>query len=479
MNSKRILIVGAGPAGLACANELFVQKNKDFFIDLIEKDSQVGGISKTVEFDGYYYDLGGHRFFSKIKEVNQLWKKTLSKDFISRKRLSRIYYNYKFYDYPLKIKATLFNLGLYESFRIGISYLKSKLFPMKDEQNFEQWVTNRFGSRLYNTFFKTYTEKVWGLPCSEIRAEWAAQRIKNLSLISAVLNALPWKKKNTKVKTLIDKFNYPKYGPGMMYEKMAENILKNKNFNLNINSEVLGLSFKNNKWCAKIKETSRIYNQEYDFLVSTMPISSLIINMDYDIPIEIKDIASKLKYREFLIVCLVFDKPNKLKDTWIYIHDKSIKIGRLQILNNWSPYMVKDKNHASYGAEYFCSEGDDLWKTPDSKMVELAVKELKKINLVPNNYRCIQGKVVRVKKTYPVYDKFYADNISKLISFIKTIPNLQVAGRAGTFKYNNMDHSIYTGILAAKNIILNENRYDIWSVNQDEEYHETDNIKTK
>ena len=472
--AKKILIIGAGPAGLACAHELSVHKGKDFSVDVIEMAGQVGGISKTVNFDGYYYDLGGHRFFSKISEVNELWKKTLPNDFLVRERLSRIYYNYQFYNYPLQIKNVLLNLGMVESFLILLSFIKAKIFPFKEEKNFEQWVTNRFGSRLYKTFFKTYTEKVWGIPCNQIQAEWVAQRIKNLSFISAVLNALPWKRKGNKIKTLVTKFNYPRYGPGMMYEAMAENIEKNnKNFKVNLNSELVKLDYKNKKWIATIKQNSKPLVKEYDEIVSTMPISSLILSMNYDIPKDIKEIAAKLKYRAFLVVCLVFNKLNKLKDNWIYIHEKSVKLGRLQVLNNWSPFMVKNKNYSSYGAEYFCSEEDEIWTKPKEELVQLAVKELKLCGLVPNDYKCIKGNVVYAKKTYPVYDEFYRDNMPKFIEFVKTLPGIQVAGRCGMFKYNNMDHSIYTGLLAARNIILGYSKYNLWSVNQDEEYHET------
>ncbi len=469
---KSILIIGAGPAGLACAHELSIKKSRDFKVDIVEMENQVGGISKTIEFDGYYYDLGGHRFFSKIEEVNNIWEKTLPKDFITRKRLSRIFYNNKFYDYPLQFKNAFSNLGLIESLMIMASFIKAKLFPFKKENNFEQWVTNRFGYRLYRTFFKVYTEKVWGMRCRNIQAEWASQRIKNLSLISAVINALPWKKKDNKIKTLVSQFKYPKYGPGMMYQAIVRNIEKNKNFKMYLKSKLVKLKYKNNKWKAVINKNSKIQKKEYDEVISTMPVTSLISNIDYKIPKEIKETAARLKYRDFLIVCLLFDKANKLKDTWIYIHEKSIKLGRLQVLNNWSPFMVKNKDYASYGAEYFCTEGDEIWSKPDKELVKLADKELKIGRLIPEDYNCLKGNVVRVKKAYPVYDEFYKENMPGLIDFIKKLPHLQVAGRYGMFKYNNMDHSIYTGMLAARNIISGKHKYDLWLVNQDEEYHE-------
>lgn len=470
---KRVLIIGAGPAGLAAAYRLHNKGNRFFSVDVVEADNQVGGLSKTVEFNGYCYDLGGHRFFSKIGEVVQLWNDVLKDDLLTRNRLSRIYYNYKFYNYPLQIKNAFMNLGLYESFLIGLSYLKAKLFPRRPEITFDDWVINRFGERLYRTFFKTYTEKVWGIPCSQIQSEWAAQRIKDLSMITALRHALSWRKKSNKVKTLMLKFQYPKYGPGMMYEAMASLISKNKDFQIHLRSEVVKLSHEGNAWSATIRKRDGGKSvKQYDDVVSTMPITSLISNMDYKMPNKIRDIARHLQYRDFLIVCLVFDKANKLGDNWIYLHDSRIKAGRLQVFNSWSPYMLKDKNSSSYGVEYFCNENDDIWSKSDDELVKLAVDELKTEKLVSSNYNCVQGNVVRVKKAYPVYNMFYADNMAFLTNFLKGVPNLQVAGRCGMFKYNNMDHSIYTGLLAADNILSGTNKYDIWSVNQDEEYHE-------
>lgn len=474
--NKKILVIGAGPAGLSCAYRLSKEKKK-FSVDIIEASNQVGGLSKTVKFNDYYYDLGGHRFFSKISEVTQLWDEVLLNDFITRNRLSRIYYNYKFYNYPLQIKNAFFNLGLIGSFFIGLSYIKAKLLPYKQENTFEQWVTNRFGARLYGIFFKTYTEKIWGIPCNEIRSEWASQRIKNLSLVTAIINALPWIKKPT-IKTLLHKFKYPKLGPGMMYDAMANLIKKNRNFHLYLNTNVVKLTYKDNKWFVGTQEKNgKLSTKKYDEVVSTMPITSLVLSMDYKMPAKVKKIAGRLRYRDFLIVCLVFDKPNKLDDTWIYIHDSCIKAGRLQVLSSWSPFMVRDKNNSSYGVEYFCTENDNIWSKSDDELIKLAVSEVKKVKLIPKNYNCIQGNVVRVKKAYPIYDKFYNDNMVHLVNFVKSVPNLQVAGRYGMFKYNNMDHSIYTGLLAAKNIILGSYKYNIWSVNQDEEYQEVQKVK--
>lgn len=468
---KRVLVIGAGPAGLACAYTLSKQKNKKFSVDVIEADKKVGGLSKTVNFNGYYYDIGGHRFFSKIQEINDIWDEILKDDLMTRRRLSRIYYNYKFYDYPLQIKNAFLNLGLIESSLIGASYIKSKLFPYKEEKTFEQWTTNRFGKRFYRMFFKTYTEKVWGIPCNKIQAEWANQRLKNLSLRKVIYQALPFVNQNQKTRKLTDIFKYPIYGPSMMYEEMAKIISMNVNFKIKLNSEVIKLGYKNKKWSITIKEKNKTYTKEYDEIVSTMPLTLLILNMDYEIPDNIIYIVQNLKYRSFLTACIAFDKPNKLEDTWIYIHDPLIKAGRLQVLNNWSPYFVKE-NTSAYGVEYFCDENDDLWNTPDDELINLAVNEIKKIKLIPMDYNLIQGRIIRIKKTYPIYDNFYGENMIHIKNFLKSIPNLQVAGRCGMFRYNNMDHSMYTGILAAKNLIEESMNHNPWLINQDREYHE-------
>jgi len=453
VDKKNILIIGAGPAGLSCAYELSTQKKKEFVVDIVEKDKQVGGLSKTLCFNGYYYDFGGHRFFTELKEVRNLWNKILKDDFITKKRLSRIYYKSKYYMYPLQLKNIFSNLGPIESLLIGFSFIKWKLLPYKEEKNFEQWVTNRFGSRLYKTFFKDYTEKILGISCNEVHADWAAQRIKKLSLPVALLDALSIKK-NEKVRTLIDKFNYPKYGTGTMYKALASEIKKNKNFKIKTNSEVVHLNFQKNKWLVLIKEKNgKISLKNYDIVVSTMPLTSLILNMDYVIPKEIKEIAGKLKYRDLIFICLVFDTTNRLKDNWIYIHDVNIKMGRLQILNNWSSFMIKNKRYASYEAEYFCTENDTFWKKADPELIQFAINELIKLKIISKETNCIHGDVIRVKKAYPLYDRFYGRNIYQLIDFVKTIPHLYIAGRNGMFRYNNMDHSVYAGLLVAKNII--------------------------
>ena len=464
-NKKKVIIFGAGPAGLAAATRL-VENMID--VTVVEKEDQVGGISKTKEYKGYRFDLGGHRFFTKSDEVNKLWEETLGQDFITRPRLSRIYYNNKLFDYPVKAGNALKGLGVWQSCLVGFSYIKAKLFPQKEETNFEQWVSNRFGKRLYRIFFKTYTEKLWGIPCTEIQAEWAAQRIKGLSLFSALKNALI-PDKSGKIKTLIDEFKYPKYGPGMMYEKMASEILS-KGGNVLTETEVIKIN--RNNFTIKDIEIRRNNKSEKlsatDF-ISSMPITKLVEIMDPVAPKEVLQAARNLSYRSFITASVILKTKNFLPDTWIYVHSPEVKLGRIQNFKAWSPYMVPDKDHIALGLEYFCTEGDDLWSMKDRDLLELAVSELEKIGLGKVN-QFVDGFVVRVPKAYPTYDSSYPKNIKVIKKFLTHFKNIQPIGRYGMFKYNNMDHSILTGLYAADNV-LGSNK-NIWEINADQEYHE-------
>jgi len=467
---EKILIIGAGPSGLACGYELLKKDPKKKVI-LVEKDKQIGGICKTIEYKGFRFDIGGHRFFTKIDEVNKLWHKTLGEDFIERQRLSRIYYKNKFYYYPLRPFNALFNLGAIESFLVLLSYFKQKVFPYKLEDTFEEWVSNRFGKRLYRIFFKSYTEKVWGIPCSKIQAEWAVQRIKGLTLISTVRNAFFGNKKSKSIiKSLIDQFEYPKKGPGQMYEKMAENIEKLGGKILK-ETEVAKLLTKGNK----IKQVE-IKNKkgeksiiEADYVVSSMPITELVEKID-NTNHKVLQAVSSLSYRSLLIINLILNQEKKLLDNWIYVHSPDVKIGRIQNFKQWSPYMLPDLSKTSLGLEYFCTEGDELWNMSDEKLIDLGLTELEKIGLGERN-TFIDGFVVRTPKTYPTYDKSYRENLEIIKNFIANYKNLQPIGRYGMFKYNNMDHSILTGFYAARNILNNAN-INIWEVNNDEEYQE-------
>jgi len=434
-------------------------KNKDFSVTIIDSSNQIGGISKTINLNGYLYDLGGHRFFSKIAEVNSLWDEILKEEFIEKKRISRILFNDKFYIYPLKINNAIYNLGIIRSFLVFLSYIKAKIKPIKPEISFEDWVTNKFGNQLYCLFFKAYTEKVWGIPCREIRAKWAAQRIKNLSLLSVIINSIRPSSKN-KIKTLNEYYKYPIKGAGMMYEGMAEKIKKDSRFKLILNTTATSLNYKNNIWEVLIENETHKKVIKFDSIISTMPLPQLISSIQNKEFKEIKKKSDKLKFRGFIAVFLVVKESLKLNDNWIYIHDSNIKIGRIQINNNWSELMVKNKKYTSFCAEYFCNEGDNFWNKSEAEIINIATSELKKIKIISPTVEILQGKVERVNCAYPIYDSEYSKVITEVIKEIKLIPNLEFAGRGGMFKYNNMDHSIYTGLLAAKNIISGNKKYD-------------------
>lgn len=461
-----VIVFGAGPAGLAAATKL-VEHNKRIII--FEKEAMVGGISKTIEFKGNRFDLGGHRFFTKSKEVNTLWEKTLGPDFITRPRLSRIYYRNKFFDYPIKPMNALLGLGVFTSISVLLSYILTKFFPYKEEKTFTQWVSNRFGKKLFNIFFKTYTEKLWGIPCDQIQAEWAAQRIKGLSLTTAVKNAL-FPDKSGKIKTLIDEFKYPKLGPGMMYARMAENIEKSGGSVLKEN-DVVKINHDNFTVKSIVVKDGNRNEQEYfaDFFLSSMPITDLVKRLSPAAPEKALEAANALTYRSFITISVILDSSISFPDTWIYIHSPEVKMGRIQNFKQWSPHMVADKNKVALGLEYFCTEGDELWDMSDKDLIELGLTELEKIHLgKKTDY--VEGFVARVPKAYPTYDSTYPENMQIVKEYVKQFSNLQPIGRYGMFKYNNMDHSILSGLYAAENVL--GAHHDIWSVNADQEYHE-------
>lgn len=466
--NKKVLIMGAGPAGLGAASEL--TKHKILPI-LVEKDGQAGGLSKTIEKNGYYFDLGGHRFFTKSPEVTRLWQETLDEEFLTRPRLSRIYYRNKFFDYPIKLSNALKNLGSVESIKCLFSYINARINPSKKESTFDKWISNRFGKRLYQHFFKSYTEKLWGIPCDHIQAEFATQRIKNLSLWGAIKNALPLTKKGD-IKTLIDKFNYPKYGPGMMYGTIAKNI-ENQGGEIEYKHEVKEIHCQDNKVTSILTENENGQDLiDAEYLLSSIPITELAKKLRPIAPSSVLKAVDKLTYRSFVTANIIYKKKNKLKDTWLYIHSPEVRLGRVQIFNNWSPYMVKNRNYTSLGLEYFCTEGDKTWNMPEDKLTKLADAEVKKIGLVDPKTEIFQTSYGRYAKAYPTYDPYYKKNLAIIKKFISKFQNLQPIGRYGMFRYNNMDHSILTGIFAARNIIAGRKRYDVWSVNEDLEYHE-------
>jgi len=468
-HEKPVVIIGAGPAGLTAAYQLCKSGIRSI---IIEQDNTVGGLSRTVKRDGFNFDIGGHRFFTKSKEVENLWEEVLKEDFLTRKRLSRIYYNKKFFYYPFKVTNAIFGLGIINSFLIVTSYIKSQVFPELPEKTFEKWVSNRFGKRLYKLFFKSYTEKVWGIPCNEISAEWAAQRIRGLSLLSALKNALLRKQstdKQTVVKTLIDSFKYPKLGPGMMWEKVAS-IVESNGSKINFNSGVSKINWDKDKIISieiNHNGTNKIVDGEH--FISSMPIRELIQRMDPPVKSEILEAATNLNYRDFITVAIVVNKEKIFPDNWIYIHDPNVKVGRIQNFKNWSPSMVPDNSYTCLGLEYFCFEGDGFWNKSEDELVEIAKNELEYLGFIAKD-EAIKGYVVKMPKAYPVYDPEYKKNLNIIKNFLSNIPNIQLVGRNGMHKYNNQDHSMLTSMLAVKNIL--GSNYDLWQINVDENYHE-------
>jgi protoporphyrinogen oxidase len=465
------VIAGGGPAGLTGAYEL-TRHGRSCVV--LEADPRlVGGISRTDEYKGYRFDIGGHRFFSKSSEINLLWKEILGDAFITRTRLSRIYYDRKFFYYPLKPVDALRKLGPARSARIILSYLKARLRPVRPERSFEDWVVNRFGRELFETFFKSYTEKVWGMPTSEISADWAAQRIKGLSLTKAVISALGIgpKSRGEVIKTLIDEFQYPRLGPGQMWEAARDRI-KAQGGAVHMGRKVVRVEHDGDAVTALVALDPEGRPTRYlgSHFLSTMPVRDLIRAMDPPAPDEVRHAAESLRYRDFLTVVLISDRPETFPDTWIYIHEPDVKVGRIQNFKNWSPDLVPDHSTTSLGLEYFCFEGDDLWTASDQELLALGRREIEAIGLVPAS-AVIDGCVVRMPKAYPVYDDTYQQNLATIRAWLVRFGNLELAGRNGMHKYNNQDHSMMTALLAARNI-LGLGRFDTWKVNTDAEYHE-------
>ncbi len=462
---QKIAVIGGGPAGLTAA---YILSRNNFDVTVFEADPRyLGGISRTENYKGYCFDIGGHRFFSKSQEVEDLWTEILGDDMLTRPRKSRIFYKRKFYSYPLKPMEALFNLGFFESFLCVISYFRAQLFPVKGPKNFEDWVRNKFGKRLFNIFFKTYTEKVWGMSCKEISADWASQRIKGLSLYAAVVNALFGRKKDKTIKTLIDTFRYPRKGPGMMWERCGEKIVA-QGGRILPGKAVTALNYVSSKWELACGPESF---SGFDHLVSSMPLRELVRRIVPALPKNILEAADGLKYRDFLTVTLILKDKKIFDDNWVYIHDPSVKVGRIQNFKAWSPDMVPDPSMCCYGLEYFCFEGDRLWSMPDDHLLDLARTELEKIGIAKKE-EVIDGCVVRQKKAYPVYDEHYLQNIETIKQGLSRFKGLHLTGRNGMHKYNNQDHSMMTAMLAAKNIMAGETVYNLWNVNQDAEYLE-------
>jgi len=472
----KAVIVGAGPAGLTAAYELSKQIVPAI---VLESDPQyVGGISRTVNYKDFHFDIGGHRFFSKSRDVEDLWTEICGPDMLTRPRSSRIYYRGKFYTYPLKPFEALSKLGLFESTLCMLSFAKARLAPIENPKTFEDWVSNQFGERLFRIFFKTYTEKVWGMSCREISADWAAQRIKGLSLGSAIKHALLPKRKTKDrtqvVKTLIDTFRYPRKGPGMMWETCAEKV-RGLGGEVILDRKVVGCRHDSatNLWTVTARSsTGKTEEYRGEHLVSSMPIRELIAQIEPRLPEPALDAARSLRYRDFLTVGLIVNDRGRFTDNWIYIHDPGVQVGRVQNYKSWSPEMVPDAAYSSYGLEYFCFEGDGLWTTADAELVELAKRELEQVNLASST-DVVDGFVIRQRKAYPVYDDAYQKHVETVRHVLDAhYPTLHLVGRNGMHKYNNQDHAMMTAMLTAKNIVAGKRNYDVWAVNQDAEYHE-------
>jgi protoporphyrinogen oxidase len=473
-----VLVIGAGPAGLTAAYCLTRQTPS---VLVIEKDPvHVGGISRTVRYKDYLFDVGGHRFFSKSKEVVGLWHEILPDDFIARPRLSRIYYDGKFYSYPLKAFEALTNLGVLESGACMLSYAYAKAFPIREPRTFHQWVRNQFGERLFSIFFKTYTEKVWGMSCDEISADWAAQRIKGLDLGVAVLNALKRSLKPSRpapaagaptVKTLIESFQYPRRGPGMMWEAAARKITaRGGTVLMGRDMQRLAYDAGGKLWRIDVSTADgQVESYTARHVISSAPVRELIEKL-VPRPISLFH-ARGLRYRDFVTVALMVNKADLFPDNWIYIHDPSVKVGRVQNFGSWSPEMVP-AGMSCLGLEYFCFEGDGLWASSDADLIALAKAECAKIGLVvPDDV--VDACVVRQPKAYPVYDDDYRENMRLIrLDLEQGFPNLHLVGRNGMHKYNNQDHAMMTAMLTARNILAGKRLYDVWDVNEDAEYHE-------
>jgi protoporphyrinogen oxidase len=467
---RRVVIVGAGPAGLTAG---FEAATAGWEVTVLEKDPQyVGGISRTVRHEGYRFDIGGHRFFSKSDEVTRWWKERLPGDFIQVRRMSRIYYRRRFFDYPLKPWNALSNLGFFTSVACVLSYGWARLFPHKPERSLEDWVENRFGRRLFRIFFKTYTEKVWGIPTSELSADWAAQRIKGLSLSKAVLNAFKGKpgKGEPVVKTLIDTFSYPRLGPGQMWEKASADI-RSLGGRIVMGSRVTSIRHSGGRVTSigATDEAGRVQSFEAEQFIVSMPLRETVLAFDPPLSPAAAEAARGLRYRDFLTVALVVEGDNPFPDNWIYIHEPGVKLGRIQNFKNWSEAMIGRPGTTCLGLEYFCFEGDGLWTSSDKDLIELGKRELEQLGLV-NPARVSGGTVVRVEKAYPVYDPGYQAKVEVIRAELGSITNLCVVGRNGMHKYNNQDHSMMTAILAVRN--LDGGRFNLWNVNTDAEYHE-------
>ncbi len=428
----------------------------------------VGGIARTESYKGFHFDIGGHRFFTKSAVVNALWEEILGDELLKRPRLSRIYYRRRYFDYPPRLWNSLKGLGPAESVRVVSSYLRWQLAPHRTVESFEQWVTNAFGRRLFQIFFEAYTEKVWGVSCSELRAEWAAQRIRGLSLRSVIRNMLM--QPRNQVKSLIGEFRYPRLGPGMLWRAVCREVERRQG-EVRLNEEVKTIRRAGSRITGVVLRgpdgTREVLARA---VISSMPITELMMRLDPPPPAEILCRTGRLRHRDFLTVCLIVDQARLFPDNWIYVHEPGVKVARIQNFKNWSPAMVPDPAKTSLGLEYFCQEGDALWSLPDAALVALAGRELEQIGLVAAA-RIIDGCVFRVAKAYPVYDSSYAADLAVVRAWCDGFDNLQTVGRNGLHRYNNQDHSMLTGFYAVRRLLFGE-PHDLWRINAEQDYLE-------
>lgn len=467
-----VLIIGAGPAGLTAAYELVRQGIRPL---VLERDDMVGGLARTETYKGYRFDIGGHRFFTKVDEVQRLWQEVLGEEFVKVSRLSRIFYRGRFFNYPLEPFNALSNLGVVESLQILGSYFRAKVAPSPEEETFEQWVTNRFGKRLYQTFFKTYTEKVWGIPCHTIRADWAAQRIKGLSLKTAIVQAF-FGSHNTR--TLVNEFHHPVLGTGMMWERFQEAV-ERQGGQVQLDTEAIRLQSEGRDIkSVAARQGERMIEIAGEHFISTMPLTDLIARLDPPAPDDVAKAARQLSYRALIVVGLIVDRADLFPDQWVYVHSPGFRVGRIQNFKNWSAAMVPDPRKTSLGIEYFCSEGDGTWSMSDAELLELASRELAGLGLAEIG-EVEEGVVIRQRQAYPVYDGEYSQHLEVVRRFLSTFENLQTIGRNGMHRYNNQDHSMLMGMLAVRNLL--GEHHDLWSVNVDRSYYEeftTDRLRT-
>jgi protoporphyrinogen oxidase len=467
-SKERVHIIGAGPAGMACAYTL---AKSGYPAVVIEGEKDVGGLCQTIEFSGYLFDIGGHRFLSKSDLINAIWQEALGGDLLKVRRLSRIFYRKRFFDYPLSFLNTFWNLGPFESFRCIASYGFCRLAKPGNDRTFEGWIINRFGKRLYEIFFDTYTRKVWAVPCKDISADWAVQRIRGLSLRVAIKKALLGARSRGP-KTLAEEFLYPQKGPGQFYARLEES-LSNMGTQFLFEKRAIRVNHKKGKVTSiGLMDNSSSAEEEIpvDYLFSSMPLTDLIRALDPLPPENIRLAAARLRFRSFLVVNVILDRETLFPDQWIYVHSPDVKLGRIQNYKNWSPFMTANPKRTSLGLEYFCTEGDELWEMNDVDLIDFALGELEKIGIVSRKH-LINGFVVRRKNVYPVYSLDYQSSLDIIREYMSRFNNLQTMGRAGLFRYDNSDQAMLSGIGAAKNY-LNKSAYNLWSQGPQQEYLE-------